>query len=215
MLADYRIAPANGGSPKHVVIFLHGVGDSGNGGLLSIAEMWKPELPDTEFLCPDAPFPFEGAPFGRQWFRLRDFSAAEILTGTKTAAPPLDEYIDHVLQTRGVAAEKLALAGFSQGTIMALYAAPRRSQRIAGILGYAGLLIGGETLAQEKKSVPPVLLIHGTHDEVVPYGMLAASEQGLRQAGLPVTSVTCPGVGHTIDDRGLAEGLKFLKKILV
>jgi phospholipase/carboxylesterase len=215
MLKDYHIPPAAGGAPKHVVIFLHGVGDSGSGGLLSIGEMWNSALPNTEFLCPDAPFPFDMGPMGRQWFSLREFTPPAMLVGAKKAAPLLNEYIDHVLASRELAPDKLALVGFSQGTIMALYVAPRRAQQIAGIVGYSGVLVGGENLPREKKSSPPVLLIHGTADEVVSYALLAPSERGLKNAGIPVATLTCPGTGHTIDERGLVEGLKFLQKILI
>jgi phospholipase/carboxylesterase len=99
--------------------------------------------------------------------------------------------------------------------MMALYVAPRREGQIAGIVGYSGILIGGDTLATDKKSSPPVLLVHGTADEVVPYAFLGPSEQGLKDAGLSVATVTCPGTGHTIDERGLTEGLKFLRRVLV
>jgi len=215
MLTDYHILPAAGGAPKHVVIFLHGVGDSGSGGLLSIGEMWNSLLPDTEFLCPDAPFPFDMGPMGRQWFSLREFTPPAMLAGAKKAAPMLNEYIDHVLASRELTPDKLALVGFSQGTIMALYVAPRRAQQIAGIVGYSGVLVGGENLPREKKFAPPVLLIHGTADEVVSYALLAPSERGLKNAGIPVATISCPGTGHTIDERGLVEGLKFLQKILI
>jgi len=98
---------------------------------------------------------------------------------------------------------------------MALYAALRRSDQVAGIVGYSGLLVGGEGLETEMKTAPPVLLVHGTADEVVPFGLMAPSEAALKAAGISVTSVTCPGLGHSIDETGLAEGLRFLKKILV
>ncbi|HUY68632.1 MAG TPA: dienelactone hydrolase family protein [Alphaproteobacteria bacterium] len=218
MLKDYRIPPLAGGKPERAVIFLHGVGDSGQGGLLSIGQMWQAALPRCEFLCPDAPFPFDMAPpdmdDGRQWFSLKSFAMPDMLAGAKTAAPLLDAYIDHVLATRGLAPKQLALVGFSQGTIMALYVAPRRTEAVAGIIGYSGLLVGGETLLAEKKSAPPALLVHGRMDEVVPYNMLELSERGLRMAGIPATSLTCPLTGHSIDDAGIAEGLKFLTKIL-
>ena len=103
MLNDYRLAPLNGGTPDRAVIFLHGLGDSGAGGLLEIGRMWQRALPTTEFLCPDAPFALEMAPpgfTGRQWFRLQTFSPDEILTGAKQATPHLNAYIDHVLATR-------------------------------------------------------------------------------------------------------------------
>lgn len=213
MLKDYRIAPTKNGKPGHAVIFLHGVGDSGMGGLLSIGQMWRQELPDTEFLCPDAPFPFDMAPVGFQWFSLQDFSQESILRGAKMAAPILNDYIDHVLATRDLPANRLALVGFSQGTIMALYVAPRRPDPIAGIVGYSGLLIGHETLATEKKSSPPVLLIHGTLDETVPFSYMKLSEKALHAAGIPAASQDCPALGHSIDDKGLAAGLQFLKTV--
>jgi phospholipase/carboxylesterase len=131
------------------------------------------------------------------------------------AAPYLDEFIDHILSTRNLPPEKVALVGFSQGTMMALYVAPRRAKPLAGILGYSGLLVGSETLAAEKKSAPPVLLVHGTMDQVVMYPVMEPSAEALRKAGLPVETFTCPGLGHGIDDRGLTEGLKFLKRVLV
>jgi phospholipase/carboxylesterase len=219
MLKDYRLAPLAGGAPERVVIFLHGVGDQGRGGLLEIGRMWQATLPRCEFLCPDGPFPFDMAPpdlldGGRQWFSLQSFAMEDMLKGAKMAAPFLNEYIDHVLATRGLLPHHVALVGFSQGTIMALYAAPRRPQPLAGILGYSGPLVGGDTLRTEKKSTLPVLLIHGTLDEVVPYAMLAHAEENLRAAAIPVATITCPDLGHSIDERGLIEGLKFLVKIL-
>jgi phospholipase/carboxylesterase len=218
MLKDYRIPPLSGGKPERAVIFLHGVGDSGHGGLLSIGQMWQAALPTCEFICPDAPFAFDMMPpemadGGRQWFSLKDFSAAAMLEGVKIAAPILDEYIDHILATRGLAPKQLALVGFSQGTIMALYTAPRRKEAVAGILGYSGMLIGGETLIAEKKSAPPALLIHGKLDEVISHDMLGFSERGLRAAEIPVETISCPHIGHSIDDTGITEGLKFLTKI--
>jgi phospholipase/carboxylesterase len=212
MLRDYRISPANGGKTGHAVVFLHGLGDSGQGGLLSIGGMWQSSLPpDTEFFCPDAPFPYDmmqspetgGA---RQWFSMKNFSMPTLLQGARTAARYLNEYIDHILTTRELSANKIALAGFSQGAIMALYAALRRPDQVAGIVAYSGLLVGGETLGAEKKSAPPVLLIHGTADNVVPFGLMAPSEAGLKAAGVPVTTVTCPGTGHSIDQTGLSGG---------
>lgn len=219
MLDFYQLPPATGGKPGHVVIFLHGLGDNGRGGLLSIGGLWQSALPDTEFLCPDAPFPFDMAPpeltgGGRQWFSLKDLAPTALLRGTQTAAPYLNDFIDNILASRDITPEKLALVGFSQGAMMALYVALRRDKPVAGIVGYSGLLAGGELLAAEKKSAPPVLLIHGTEDDVVPYTNLAAAEQVLKKNGIPVSTLTCPGTGHGIDDKGLAAGLKFLKQIL-
>jgi phospholipase/carboxylesterase len=198
-----------------VVIFLHGVGDRGDGGLLSIGQIWQPQLPDCEFLCPDAPFPFEMAPpdfGGRQWFGLQSFAREDMLAGVEKAAPYLNDYIDHVLQTRGLTPAQLSLVGFSQGTMMALYVAPRYPRPVACVVGYSGILLGGENLRTEKKSSSPTLLVHGKMDEVVPFAALDDAERQLKKAGIPVTTIACPTTGHSIDDIGIIEGLRFIKK---
>lgn len=217
MLTEHRLPPLQDGAAKRVVIFLHGLGDRGDGGLLSIGQLWQRALPTTEFLCPDAPFPFDMAPpdfGGRQWFSLQDFAPEKLEAGVKQAAPILNEYIDHVLATRQLPPERLALVGFSQGTMMALYVAPRRPTPVACVIGYSGMLRGAASLKADKKASPPVLLVHGTADEVVPYASLATAEQGLKDAGIPVSTVTCPDLGHSIDQLGVVEGLKFLQKHL-
>lgn len=212
MLKDYRIPPMRG-KTGHVVVFLHGLGDRGDGGLLSLGQMWQQGLPpDTEYLCPDAPFVYDMAPpdfGGRQWFSLQDFTPESVAAGVKQAAPHLNAYLDHVLQTRGLSPDKMLLVGFSQGTMMALYTALRRDKAVAGIIGYSGLLVDGAALATEKRCAAPVLLVHGMADDVVPFSGMADAERGLRQAGLAVEAVACPGTPHTIDERGLAEGLRF------
>jgi phospholipase/carboxylesterase len=213
MLNDFHLPPLAGGSAQQAVIFLHGLGDSGSGGLLSVGELWQPHLPHCEFLCPDAPFVYDMAPGdsgGRQWFSLQSFASNDILAGVKVAEPLLNAYIDHILETRGLTPEKLALVGFSQGTMMALYTAPRRAQPVAGIVGYSGLLVAPESLITEKKSSPPVLLVHGQADEVVPFIAMGESERGLKAAGLSVRSLARPGLGHGLDDAGIATGVAFL-----
>ncbi len=215
MLKDYKLPPHNNQPPQRAVIFLHGLGDSGAGGLLSIGQIWQPHLPDCLFLCPDAPFAFDMAPpdfGGRQWFSLQTFDPVAMLHGAKTATPYLNDYIDHVMVTYNLTPDRIALVGFSQGTIMALYTALRRNQSVACIVGYSGLLIGGETLAAEKKSAPPILLVHGQMDDVVPFAAMAVAEQGLQKAGLSVKTLACPYAAHTIDDNGLREGLIFIKR---
>ena len=215
MLNEFTLPPLNGGKPERVVLFLHGLGDRGDGGLLSIGQIWQKALPDVEFICPDAPYPYDMAPpdfGGCQWFSLQDFSPEKLEIETKKAAPILDVYIDHVLKSRGITANKLALVGFSQGTMMALYVAPRRAEQIGCVIGYSGLLRGAETLKEEKKSSPPVLLIHGTYDDVVPFERMAEAEKGLKKANIPVSTIACPNLAHSINDRGVLEGLKFLQK---
>ncbi len=213
MLKDHTIPPLKGDAPTSAVIILHGYGDSGSGGLLEIGQLWQRSLPHTEFLCPDAPFPFEMAPpdfGGRQWFSLRTTDPHDIEAGVVNAAPYVNDYIDHVLATRHLKPSQLVLSGFSQGSMMSLYVGPRRAEQLAGVIGYSGMLVGGDKLAAEKKTTPPVLLAHGTADDVVPFARMDQAERGLKAVNIPVTAIPCPGTGHGIDQKGLQEGLRFL-----
>jgi len=201
--------PASGGKPKQIVVLLHGVGADGND-LIGLAPYWAPALPDAEFVSPDAPFPCDMAPYGRQWFSLQNRSADAILAGVRAAAPILDAFLDDALAQRGLDASRLALVGFSQGTMMSLYVGPRRAKALAGIVGYSGALIGADTLVEDIRSRPPVLLIHGDADPVVPHSELAWAQKALSEVGVPVTVETRPRLVHSIDDRGLMLGGRFL-----
>ena len=189
------------GIVKRVVIFLHGYGSDG-ADLISLAPLL--DLPDTHFLSPNAPFPCELSPYGYQWFSLIDRTPARVLAGVQAAAPILDAFIDATLARFALPPENLALVGFSQGSMMSLYTAPRRADAIAGVVGISGALHGADALAAELKSRPPVCLIHGTADEVVPFAAMGAAEAGLTAHGVAVEAHARPGLGHGIDEMGLA-----------
>lgn len=208
-----RFGPAAGGKPRSLVLLLHGLGADGND-LIALAPYWAQALPHTEFMSPHAPFPCDMAPYGRQWFSLQDRTPAMMLAGVKAAAPILDAFIDAQLAARGLAPDRLALVGFSQGTMMSLYVGPRRPQPIAGIVGYSGAMVGADALASEARSRPPVLLVHGEADQVVPFAAMAAAAQALRRAGIPVETLARPGLPHSIDDEGLIRGGQFLAQRL-
>jgi phospholipase/carboxylesterase len=205
--------PLVGGQPRRLVILLHGLGADGND-LIGLAQYWGRLVPEAEFISPDAPFPCDGAPWGYQWFSVRDRSPATMLGGVRAAAPALDAYIDEELAKRGLADADAMLVGFSQGTMMALYVGLRRAKPLAGIIGYSGRLIAPELLAGELRSRPPVLLVHGTDDPLVPFESLAAAEAALRAAEVPVETLVCVGAEHTIDPQGLERGGAFLRERL-
>lgn len=205
--------PASGAAPRKLVILLHGVGADGQD-LIGLAPPLSGVLPDAEFLAPDGPEPCDMAPFGRQWFSLQDRTPSRMLGGLQATAPILDAFIDEALAERGLTDADLALVGFSQGTMMALHVAPRRPRACAGVLGFSGALLGPELLPAEARSKPPVMLIHGDADPVVPFGALAAAGTALDGAGFTVEAETRPGLGHGIDPEGLTAGARFLVQCL-
>jgi phospholipase/carboxylesterase len=203
------MAPRTGAPPRQLIVLLHGVGADGRD-LIELAPALSARLPEALFVAPDAPDPCDMAPFGRQWFSLRDRRPDTLLLGAQAAAPVLDAFLDAELERHGLADRQLALVGFSQGAMLALYLAPRRPRALAGVLGYSGALIGGERLAQEAQSRPPVFLIHGDADEVVPAHAMYAAVADLQAAGIPVQWSLRKGLAHGIDSEGATYGAAFL-----
>ena len=205
--------PVAGGKPSRLVILLHGLGADGND-LIGLQQYWGRLVPEAEFISPNAPFPCDMAPYGYQWFSVQDRSREGVLAGVRAAAPLLDAFIDHELQKRDLDESAAALVGFSQGTMMALFVGLRRAAPLAGILGYSGRLIAPDLLPSELRSRPPVLLVHGTDDPLVPFESLATAEAALKGVGVPVETLACVGIEHSIDPEGLERGGRFLREVL-
>jgi phospholipase/carboxylesterase len=213
MIDGPRIPPAAGGAPKSLVVFLHGYGADGND-LIGLGREWASALPSTAFVSPHAPEPCAGAPMGRQWFALTMRDPGELTRGVARARPALDAFLDAELQRHGLDETACALVGFSQGTMMALHAGPQRSMRLAGILGYSGLLADAAALKRGPVQAPPVFLVHGDRDDVIPVAAAFAAAEGLAEAGIPVEWHISRGVPHGIGADGLELGLAFLKRVL-
>ena len=207
-----------GGQAKRLVVFLHGYGADGND-LIEIGKAWQPLLPDTAFVSPHAPEPCGQAPMGRQWFNLTFRTPNERWDGARKAAPILERFLDAELARHKLPPQALALVGFSQGTMMALHVGLRRAVPPAAVVGYSGLFVLPDdaepaTVAGEIKARPPVLLIHGDQDQLIPPQALLQSAQDLAALEVPVEWHMSPGVGHGIDQEGLRHGGEFLARRL-
>ncbi|REC58461.1 phospholipase [Rhodosalinus sediminis] len=208
-----RVEPRSG-STRSVVIFLHGYGANGQD-LLGLAEPLGEHLPDTLFVAPDAPETCAASPMGFQWFPIPwiDGSSEEAAEqGMRAAVDDLQAFLDGVMVDEDVLPEQVALFGFSQGTMMALHVAPRREDAVAGVVGFSGRLLNPELLADELQVRPPVLLVHGDQDDVVPPQSLPEAAEALQEAGWKeVYAHVMKGTAHGIAPDGLSVALAFLR----
>lgn len=199
------------GETKQLIVLLHGLGADGRD-LIGLAPEFADTFPDAHFISPNAPSPCDMAPYGYQWFSLQDRNPDVMHAGAKQAAPVLNAFLDAQLARFGLSDDKMALIGFSQGTMMSLYTALRRPREVAGILGYSGALLGGDVLEKEIHSRPHVCLVHGTSDMVVPFAALEHAESVLELYDVPVEAHARPGLGHNLDQEGIAIGIDFLSR---
>ena len=202
------------GETRSAVVFLHGYGANG-ADLLGLADPLGEHLPDTLFVAPDAPENCAGSPFGFQWFPIPwiDGSSEEAAErGMVAAIDDLNAFLDTLMVDEDVLPEQVVLFGFSQGTMMALHVAPRREDEVAGIVAFSGRLLSPELLKDEVQVRPPVLLVHGDQDDVVPVQSLPEAAEALQEAGWQdVYAHIMKGTGHGIAPDGLSVALAFMR----
>jgi len=200
--------PMSGAAPKQIVLLLHGFGSNG-ADLISFAPQWQAAMPDALFLAPNAP---QRCMMGEgfQWWGLTGLDPAALAAGAAGAAPAIDAFIDRKLAQYGLAEHDLAIVGFSQGTMMALHVGLRRARPVAAIVGYSGMLTGAPDLARLPITRPPVLLIHGDADPIVPVSALHDAKRDLEKLGVAVASHVARGLGHGVDEIGLELGRAFV-----
>jgi phospholipase/carboxylesterase len=211
-LIDGPRLAAKSRTTKQLVVFLHGYGADGND-LIGLAKQWQGFMPDAAFVSPNAPEPCVQAPGGRQWFALTTRDENERWAGVNKAAPGLNAFLDAELDKLQLDDSKLALVGFSQGTMLALHVGLRRGRPPAALLGYSGELVGREHLAEAHgpgAKTSPILLVHGSDDDVIPLESLFVSAEALAEAGIPCQWHLSLGLGHGIDGAGLMHGGLFL-----
>jgi phospholipase/carboxylesterase len=207
-----RLSPAAGGAPQQLVIFLHGYGADGND-LIGLGREWARLLPHASFVSPHAPEELPGALGfgGRQWFALTTRSEHEWEEGVRKAEPALEAFILAEAERYGLPLSSVALVGFSQGTMMALQTGLRFKEAPAAIVGFSGHLAGASRLQAEIKCKPPVILLHGTDDEVIPVRAIHHASAALAAADVPVEWHVRPHLGHGIDPEGLMLAGQFLR----
>ncbi len=210
-----RLAPRSGRA-KQLVVFLHGYGADG-ADLIEIGRQWQSWLPDAAFVAPNAPELLPGSPMGRQWFALTFRDPNERWRGVNQTGPGLDAFLDEELRRHDLGPGKLALVGFSQGTMMALHAGLRRPVAPAAIVGFSGMLVGEEGQAPDGlkahlRAKPPILLVHGDRDDVIPIDALFGSAEALAAAEVPCEWHLSVGIGHGIDGEALRHGGLFLAR---
>ncbi len=203
--------------PRQLVIMLHGVGSNGRD-LISLSPYLAQFVPDAHFISPDAPFPCDmvppGYPDAYQWFSLQDRDPHIMLDGVKSVFPLLEEFVDQQAERLSIPFDRIALLGFSQGTMTSLHVAPRLSNKIAGVLGYSGALLWDEKNVKDITHKMPVHLIHGEADDVVPVQAWSMAQNTLKDHGFTVGGHTTSGLTHSIDQKGIESGGAFLKEIL-
>lgn len=203
--------PLSGTAAKQLVLILHGWGADGPN-LIDLAEMFAPSLPDAHFIAPNAPFVCEVNPYGFQWFSLMDRNPAKMLEGARKAADILNGFIDEQLAALKITDENLALVGFSQGTMTALHVALRRKPAMKAMVGFSGAMVGTEKLPEEIAARPPVCLIHGEMDDVVPFAAMQHASEALLTNNVSVETHARPRLGHSVDYEGMQIAGAFLKK---
>lgn len=207
---------AQSGEALSLVIFLHGYGADGND-LIGIGDALAEHLPNTMFLAPDAPERSRLNPMGRQWFpipRMDGSTEAQMAAGFAAATAALNLYLDEIAAETGIPAAQTALVGFSQGTMMSLHVGPRRRDPLAAIVGFSGRLLVPELLAAEAVSRPPILLVHGDQDDMVPPASMEEARIALEAARFHVATHMSRGIGHGIAPDGLGLALQMLQSRL-
>lgn len=201
-------------NPEQLVLLLHGYGSNGTD-LISLAPELMEFLPNAMFISPDAPFAFEGGIRGGfQWYSLLDRNPLIMLKKAKRAEPILNKFIEEQLKRTNVDISKLIIMGFSQGGMLTLFTSLRLDKQILAAVSFSGYLLDDGKFNSEIKSKPPILLTHGTDDQIVPLRSFNTTLNLLNNFGCNVESLVVPGLGHGIDYSCIKKAGEFLKKLI-
>ena len=207
------LEPLSETKPKNAVILCHGYGGDGKD-ISILASYWKFHLPDTIFICPNAPEKCAASPSGFQWFDLMDQTSDQILSKSMIAEIKLNKLIDEVKEKNDLSANEIVLGGFSQGCMISLQTGIKRKDKINSIVGFSGKIINTEHLSKNIISRPNVLLMHGDKDQVVTIDGLLEAKDFFYKNNYPIETKIFKNCEHRIPTEGSSLGLQFIKKHL-
>ena len=207
------LEPLSKTKPKNAVILCHGYGGDGKD-ISILATYWKAYLPDTIFICPDAPEICAASPSGYQWFDLMDQTSDQILSKSLVAEIKLNKFIDEVKIKHNLTADKIIISGFSQGCMISLQTGIKRKDKINSIIGYSGKIIDTDHLSKNLISRPNIMLMHGDKDQVVTIDCLLEAKNFFNKNNYQIETKIFENCEHRIPTEGSSLGLQFIKKHL-
>ena len=207
------INPKSSQKPKNAVILCHGYGGDGKD-ISILANYWKNYLPETIFICPDAPEKCAVSETGFQWFDLMDQTKDEILTKSLVAEIKLNKLIDEVKDNFNLKSKNIILGGFSQGCMISIQTGLKRTDKIKAIIGYSGKIISTDHLSKNIISRPELILMHGDKDEVVPIESFLEAKEFFSENNYSIEATIFKNCEHRIPQEGSSLGLEFIKKNL-
>ena len=210
-LNTITLEPLSKKNPKNAVILCHGYGGDGKD-ISILANYWRAHLPETIFICPDAPERCAASPSGFQWFDLMDQSQDQILSKSFVAENKLNKLIDEVKKKNGLTADQISLSGFSQGCMLILQTGLKRKDKINSIVGYSGKIIDTEHLSRNIKSKPNIILMHGDIDQVVTIDAFLEAKDFFSKNNYSITTKIFKNCEHRIPTEGSSLGLQFINK---
>ena len=207
------LEPLSKAKPKNAVILCHGYGGDGKD-ISILASYWKSYLPETIFICPDAPEKCAASPTGFQWFDLMDQTPEQILSKSLVAEIKLNKLIDEIKEEYNLLANQIVISGFSQGCMISLQTGIKRKDKINSIIGYSGKIINLEHLSKNIVSRPNIILMHGDIDQVVTIDGLLEAKDFFAKNDYKIETKIFKNCEHRIPTEGSSLGLQFIKKHL-
>ena len=205
--------PLSKKKPENAVILCHGYGGDGKD-ISILASYWKAHMPDTLFVCPDAPEKCAASPTGFQWFDLMDQTREQILSKSLVAEMKLNKLIDEVKKKNDLSSNEIVIGGFSQGCMLSLQTGIKRKDKINSIVGYSGRIIDTKHLEKNIISRPNIILMHGDDDQIVPIDSLLEAKDFFSKNNYEIETKIFKNCEHRIPTEGSSLGLRFIKKHL-